>query len=117
MGKCCNTQKLAAQQKYSDAENFVFHCMINGYENETLEVCAPQQLIAGILIDLHFVKYVEYVEILNLKYCSWLEMIIKLFLYFLSGLCAEFNIAGGSYSNSFYSSMWQRKISELLWNI
>lgn len=75
MGKCCNTQKLASQQKYSDAENFVFHCMINGYENDTLEVCAPQQLITG--------------------------------------LCAEFNIAGGSYSNSFYSSMWQRKISEL----
>lgn len=44
-----NTAKLkkcsimAAQQKYSDAENFVFHCMINGLENETLEVCAPHK--------------------------------------------------------------------------
>lgn len=60
--KNCNIT--AAQQKCSDADIFVYHCVINGFENETLEVCAPQKLITGILIDLHFVKYVE---ILNLN--------------------------------------------------
>lgn len=62
--KLKNCKIMAAQQKCSDADNFVYHCVINGFENETLEVCAPQKLIIGILIDLRFVKYVE---ILNLN--------------------------------------------------
>lgn len=37
----------AAQQTCSDAENFVYHCVINEFQNETLEVCAPRRLIQG----------------------------------------------------------------------
>lgn len=45
--KLKNCKIMAAQQKCSDADNFVYHCVINGFENETLEVCAPQKLIIG----------------------------------------------------------------------
>lgn len=39
--------KTAAQQTCSDAKKFVYHCVINGFQDETLEVCAPQKLITG----------------------------------------------------------------------
>lgn len=55
--KKCETT--AAQQKCAEAEIFVYHCVINGFENETLEVCAPHKLITGMLIVLHFVMYVS----------------------------------------------------------
>lgn len=43
-----NCDKTAAQQTCSDdAKKFVYHCVINGFQNETLEVCAPQKLITG----------------------------------------------------------------------
>lgn len=48
--KNCNI--MADQQRCSDAHKFVYHCVINEFQNETLEVCAPQKLIAGILIKL-----------------------------------------------------------------
>lgn len=54
--KLKNCRITAAEQKCSDADIFVYHCVIDGFEKETLEVCAPQKLITGILIDLHFVK-------------------------------------------------------------
>lgn len=58
-GKLKNCQITSAQQKCSEADKFVYHCVINGFENETLEVCAPQKLITGILIELHLVKNVN----------------------------------------------------------
>lgn len=58
-GKLKNCQITAAQQKCSEADIFVYHCVINGFENETLEVCAPQKLITGILIEIHLVKNVN----------------------------------------------------------
>lgn len=57
--KLKNCKITAAQQKCSNPNKFVYHCVIDGFESETLEVCAPQKLITGILIDLHFVKYIE----------------------------------------------------------
>lgn len=43
-----NCDKTAAQQTcLYDAKKFVYHCVINGFQNETLEVCAPQKLITG----------------------------------------------------------------------
>lgn len=51
-----NCDKIATQQTCSDPEKFVYHCVINGFQNETLEVCAPQKLVTGKLINLHFVK-------------------------------------------------------------
>lgn len=52
-----NCDKIATQQTCSVPEKFVYHCVINGFQNETLEVCAPQKLVKGKLINLHFVKY------------------------------------------------------------
>lgn len=37
----------AAQQNCTSANLFLYHCLINGYGNETLEVCAPQRVIFG----------------------------------------------------------------------
>lgn len=42
--------RLAGRQACTDANNFRYHCVINGYQNETLEVCAPRKIIFGILI-------------------------------------------------------------------
>lgn len=41
--KNCQTTK----QTCTEAEKFVYHCVINGFVNETIEVCAPQKLIHG----------------------------------------------------------------------
>lgn len=59
-----NCKITAAQQNCSEADKFVYHCVIDGFENETLEVCAPQKLITGIMIVLHFVKYVNILKYL-----------------------------------------------------
>lgn len=48
--KLKNCNLTAAQQRCSKAHQLVYHCVINEFQNETLEVCAPQKLIAGILI-------------------------------------------------------------------
>lgn len=37
----------AFKQACSAPEKFVYHCVINGYGNATLEVCAPKRLILG----------------------------------------------------------------------
>lgn len=42
--------RLAGRQACTHAEYFTYHCVINGYGNETLEVCAQQKIIFGILI-------------------------------------------------------------------
>lgn len=46
--KNCNLT--AVQQTCSDADKFVYHCVINGFQNETLEVCAPQKLVQGNIL-------------------------------------------------------------------
>lgn len=43
--KDCN--RIASTQKCSDVDKFVYHCVINGYRNQTLEVCAPLRIIFG----------------------------------------------------------------------
>lgn len=48
-----NCGKMAAQQTCTVAKNFLYHCVINGFQNETLEVCAPQKLIIGFNIFLY----------------------------------------------------------------
>lgn len=42
--------RLAGLQACTRPENFRYHCVINDFQNETLEVCAPGRLMAGILI-------------------------------------------------------------------
>lgn len=42
-----NCSKIATQQTCAAAEKFKYHCVINGYRNALLEVCAPERLILG----------------------------------------------------------------------
>lgn len=63
-----NCKLTASQQKCSDADKFVYHCVIDGFENETLEVCAPQKIITGILFKEYFLKCVEFKTLLMIKY-------------------------------------------------
>lgn len=51
-----NCNKTAYWQHCSKPEAFLYHCVINGYGNETLEVCAPQRRMLGnvfICIKMH----------------------------------------------------------------
>lgn len=94
--KLKNCETTAAQQICAKAEIFVYHCVINGFENETLEVCAPQKLITGILIDLHFVKYIcNFDEIIKLDIAYRMRRNDEKCLQCLSGHCTEFNVDGG----------------------
>lgn len=45
-----NCSRISSQQKCAPVEKFKFHCVINGYRNETLEVCAPSRVIFGVSI-------------------------------------------------------------------
>lgn len=46
-----NCSKLATQQNCSDVLDY--HCVINGFRNETLEVCATKRLIAGFCTEFN----------------------------------------------------------------
>ena len=39
--------ELASKQTCSPVEKFKYHCVINPFRNQTLEVCAPEILISG----------------------------------------------------------------------
>uniref|UniRef100_A0A8W8MIQ4 Chitin-binding type-2 domain-containing protein n=1 Tax=Magallana gigas TaxID=29159 RepID=A0A8W8MIQ4_MAGGI len=45
--------KIALQQNCSTVEKFVYHCVINGYRNKLLEVCAPSRLIFGNCVEFN----------------------------------------------------------------
>lgn len=40
-------EKYAVRQTCTQPNEFIYHCLINGYGNETLEVCAPKRIIVG----------------------------------------------------------------------
>lgn len=42
-----NCGKSAGRQNCTIADDFLYHCVINAYINETLEVCAPKRIILG----------------------------------------------------------------------
>lgn len=42
-----NCREKALKQNCTIPEKFVYHCVINGYGNATLEVCAPERIILG----------------------------------------------------------------------
>lgn len=42
-----NCHGTATQQTCAEPETFLYHCVINEYKNETLEVCAPRRLMTG----------------------------------------------------------------------
>lgn len=49
-----NCKNDAAKQNCTSANPFLYHCVINGYGNETLEVCAPRRIISGKKSHVHF---------------------------------------------------------------
>lgn len=49
--KSCS--RIASTQKCSDVDKFVYHCVINGYRNQTLEVCAPLRIIFGHCVEFN----------------------------------------------------------------
>lgn len=61
LNKDCS--KIALQQNCSTVEKFVYHCVINGYRNKLLEVCAPSRLILGKIFLKH--KYIVVLSILG----------------------------------------------------
>lgn len=48
-----NCSRIALQQDCSPVEQFQYHCVINGYRNETLEVCAPTRIIFGHCVEFN----------------------------------------------------------------
>lgn len=42
----------ALEQNCSAVDQFVYHCVINGYRNKTLEVCAPSRIVFGKILIL-----------------------------------------------------------------
>lgn len=45
--------RLASKQNCTTAEKFQYHCVINGYRNVTLEVCAPTRIIFGHCVEFN----------------------------------------------------------------
>lgn len=42
-----NCSGMAAGQTCTKVENFKYHCVINGFRNKLVEVCAPKRIILG----------------------------------------------------------------------
>lgn len=48
-----NCSRIASHQNCTTVEKFQYHCVINGYRNETLEVCAPSRIIFGHCVEFN----------------------------------------------------------------
>lgn len=48
-----NCIRIAFLQNCSSVEQFEYHCVINGYRNKTLEVCAPSRIIFGHCVEFN----------------------------------------------------------------
>lgn len=48
-----NCRGIASQQNCAPVDKFRYHCVINGYRNETLEVCAPSRIIFGHCVEFN----------------------------------------------------------------
>lgn len=97
-----NCSRIASQQNCAPVEKFKFHCVINGYKNETLEVCAPSRVIFGVSIYTFatliysiyslFINYMFFLQSINF-FTNLVSFNVK-FVRFL-GHCVEFNLLGG----------------------
>lgn len=48
-----NCSRIAPQQNCVSAEKFKYHCVINGYRNKLVEVCAPARIIFGHCVEFN----------------------------------------------------------------
>lgn len=55
-----NCEKIASWQKCDSAERFKYHCVINGFRNEMVEVCAPSRIIFGKNMNYTYIIYLNY---------------------------------------------------------
>lgn len=42
-----NCSRIASLQNCTSVDQFKYHCVIDGFRKETLELCAPQKIIFG----------------------------------------------------------------------
>lgn len=94
--KNCNVP--AVKQKCTNATEFVYHCVIDGFQKETLEVCAPRKLIHGNILTYILLKI--RISIITCFLFMENELII-VNVCLLLGFCAEFNVAGGVIQNHY----------------
>lgn len=91
--------RIALGQKCTTAEKFQYHCVINGYRNVTLQVCAPTRIIFGI----YTVFYLHYtfvnVSKLWLLFCSYCvdarydaKTYVRKTVFFGKSLCKQNNV-------------------------
>lgn len=71
-----NCERIASRQKCDSVERFKYHCVINGFRNELVEVCAPSRIIFGKKNELnrkkkyvHLVYYLGFFDKKSLKWC------------------------------------------------
>lgn len=48
-----NCERIASRQKCDSVERFKYHCVINGFRNELVEVCAPSRIIFGHCVEFN----------------------------------------------------------------
>lgn len=85
-----NCGRIASRQKCDSVERFKYHCVINGFRNEMVEVCAPSRIIFGKINK----SQKKYHVIGVFLYKKLFLKVICIFLTFL-GHCVEFNVRGG----------------------
>lgn len=67
-----NCSEIASQQNCAPVDMFSYHCVINGYRNETLEVCAPSRIIFGVSIIYNHIQFYTY-SLYSFKVCSFFQ--------------------------------------------
>lgn len=58
--KIKNCSITASQQTCTNTDEFVYHCVIDGFQKETLEVCAPRKLIHGNILTYILLKVLNF---------------------------------------------------------
>lgn len=70
-----NCSRIASHQNCTTVEKFQYHCVINGYRNETLEVCAPSRIIFGkSVIYIFILLFLPSRDCLILQICNSLVL-------------------------------------------
>lgn len=54
-----NCSRIATKQKCVPAYEFRYHCVINGYRNKMVEVCAPTRIIFGRPIYVYILPFAK----------------------------------------------------------
>lgn len=111
-----NCSSIASKQNCSLAEHFQYHCVINEFRNELLEVCAPSRIIFGKGLTCMSTRpkrnffHVMDVQFLNLVIIYWNNH--RAFFLYVFRKLRRIQCCWWSNSRSVVSSL-QRNISEM----